>query len=97
MALCDALLSRLPIPDPKKWRIGHFEREIPAGYIETRSTGDNSIQDPDLAIYYDHLRSVIADDLWSARRLSNLWGWLLGRSDGHLQAYIERQRSGERR
>ena len=95
MALCDALLARLPIPDPKKWRIGHFEREIPQGYIETRSTGENSIQDPDLAIYYDHLRNVIADDLWSARRLGNLWGWLLGRSDDHLEAYIERRRSGD--
>lgn len=96
-ALCDALLARLPIADPHRWRIGHFGREIPPGYVETRETRANHIEDPDLALYYDHLRSVIAGDLWSPRRLADLWRWILGASDDHLRAYIGRHPPEERR
>ncbi len=33
-ALADPLLARLPVRDPKNWRIGHFRRVLPDGYIE---------------------------------------------------------------
>jgi arabinofuranosyltransferase len=49
-ALCDPLLSRLPSTDA--WRIGHFERRLPDGYLETLSTGRNVIRDPGLAELY---------------------------------------------
>ncbi|MCK6585006.1 MAG: hypothetical protein L6Q49_18065, partial [Anaerolineales bacterium] len=44
-ALADPLLARLPTHQ-KKWRIGHFGRDLPAGYLETLETGVNQIEDP---------------------------------------------------
>ena len=32
-ALCDPLLARLPVPNTKSWRIGHFERAIPTPFV----------------------------------------------------------------
>ena len=34
LALGDAFLARLPTRDPEDWRIGHFRREVPDGYVE---------------------------------------------------------------
>ena len=59
MALADPLLSKLPstaywlvhkykFNSIKKWRIGHFARKIPAGYLETIKTGKNQLEDKDL-------------------------------------------------
>ena len=33
-ALSDPLLARLPVRDPEEWRIGHFDRIVPDGYLE---------------------------------------------------------------
>ncbi len=33
-ALGDALLARLEVVDYKPWRIGHFQRDLPNGYID---------------------------------------------------------------
>jgi arabinofuranosyltransferase len=78
-ALCDPLLARLP-PRPGG-RIGHFLREVPAGYVETLSSGVNSIADPDVGAYYKELRLIVAGPIWSAARmkailrLSSLAAW----------------------
>ncbi|HEU4419677.1 MAG TPA: hypothetical protein VFT55_12120, partial [Planctomycetota bacterium] len=36
--LLDPLLTRLPVIDPTRWRIGHFERRFPEGYLESLAT-----------------------------------------------------------
>jgi arabinofuranosyltransferase len=59
--LADPLLSRLPIPDPYGWRIGHFQRQVPTGYEETLISGRNQIGNPALAEFYDAKRFV---DIW---------------------------------
>jgi arabinofuranosyltransferase len=46
-ALSDPLLARLPTHQ-KKWRIGHFGRDLPDGYLETLETGENQIKDPNM-------------------------------------------------
>lgn len=33
--LCDPFLARLPVRNPESWRVGHFLREMPAGYLDT--------------------------------------------------------------
>ena len=43
-ALSDPLLARLPVRDPHKWRIGHFTRAVPDGYVE-RVTATQRIKD----------------------------------------------------
>lgn len=68
-ALTDALLARLPLVPSTPWRIGHFERSMPDGYLETLVSGENKIADPGVARFYDHLRLVISGPLWSRERL----------------------------
>ena len=68
-ALADALLARLPLAPSTPWRIGHFERLIPDGYLETLVSGDNKITDPGIARFYDRLRLVISGPIWSRERL----------------------------
>lgn len=60
MALADPLLARLPARDTTAWRIGHFWRDVPAGYEETWRTGTNAIQNPDIARRYDLLQAAIS-------------------------------------
>src|SRR5262249_6088266 len=60
--LLDPLLMRLP--SEPVWRIGHFQRRIPEGYLETLATGENRIHHPGLRRYYDALRTVIRAPVW---------------------------------
>lgn len=39
LALADPLLARLPVTGP--WRVGHYAREIPAGYVESVTSSEN--------------------------------------------------------
>ena len=84
-ALGDPLLARLPIPDPLHWRIGHFERALPGGYLETLRSGNNCIEDPDLALYYDKLRLITRGPLWSRERLLTIWKMNMGQYDSSLR------------
>jgi len=54
-AVAEAIVARLPADDNADWRIGHFVRRPPAGYMATLQMGVNQIEDPDLARYYDRL------------------------------------------
>jgi arabinofuranosyltransferase len=89
--ICDPLLARLPatVPDPilarliprlarNGWRVGHYYRRPPAGYVLTLATGRNSIRDPDLARYYDVIRTLTRDPVFDRRRLATLWRFQLG-------------------
>lgn len=68
-ALGDPLLARLPAPREEKWRIGHFARSVPDGYLESLRSGENVIGDPRLRDYYERLRLVTRGPLFSADRL----------------------------
>ncbi|GHV54551.1 hypothetical protein FACS1894216_14830 [Synergistales bacterium] len=71
LALSEPLLSRLPAIYNPNWRVGHLDRKIPAGYVETLDSGKNAIEDKRLAEYYDILRDIISGPIFSARRSSN--------------------------
>ncbi|MBY0407546.1 MAG: hypothetical protein K2Q01_07625, partial [Rickettsiales bacterium] len=87
-ALADPLLARLPVPDKSEWRIGHFTRTIPAGYLYARRTGDTSEMAPTLAMYYTRLRSVTSDDLFSEKRLRHILNFQLGHYDKLRELYL---------
>jgi arabinofuranosyltransferase len=89
-ALADPLLARLPIPDPKDWRIGHFIREIPAGYVETLETGTNQLADPDLAEYYARLKLITTGKLLDRERLTTILAMNLGKYNQLIENYIAR-------
>jgi len=99
LALADPLLSRLPARERKTWRIGHFDREVPAGYIRTLRCGRNVIADPNLASYYDKIRLVTRGRLLKWQRLVTIWRLNTGQYDDLLDAYVKTGggRQGERR
>jgi arabinofuranosyltransferase len=81
-ALGDPLLARLPAlrPDPilgivlpelagLPWRVGHYTRRIPAGYLATLSTGRNALRDPQLAAAYERIRLITRGPLLAPARL----------------------------
>jgi arabinofuranosyltransferase len=79
-ALTDAFLARMPVV-PGEWRVGHYIREIPAGYFETIQTGKNQIEDSDLALYYDKLSLIIHGEIFDPERLSTIWKMNTGQYD----------------
>lgn len=81
LGLADPLLARLPTQDGYDWRIGHFGRKLPAGYLATLRSGSNRIEDPDLARYYDRLSLVVRGELFSRARWGAIFGFHFGRYD----------------
>jgi arabinofuranosyltransferase len=72
-ALTDPLLARLPMkPDPK-WRIGHFEREVPEGYLKSLKTGRNEILDPQVHDLYDKVLLATRGSLFTRQRWAAIW------------------------
>lgn len=69
-ALSDPLLARLPCK--RMWRIGHFERELPTGYFESVKTGENLILDEKLNDFYDKLKIITQDKVFSFKRLKTI-------------------------
>ena len=82
--LTDPLLARLPVRDPADWRIGHFRRNVPDGYIETLRSGQNQIHDPALAAYYDALVTITRGPLWDGARWRAIWRMNTGFYDDML-------------
>jgi arabinofuranosyltransferase len=95
-ALADPLLARLPIPNPKDWRIGHYIREVPVGYIESLETGSNQLADPDLAEYYAKLRLITAGKIFDPDRLLTILNMNLGKYNLLIENYTDRQKSGDK-
>jgi len=87
-AISDPLMARLPTLDLEVWRIGHFRRDIPEGYLESLASGENEIVDPNLAQYYDKLSIVTRGDLFEWDRLVEIWNLNTGKYDYLLDAYI---------
>lgn len=67
-ALADPLRARLAMTVERDWRIGHFPRDVPTGYIQTLATGRNQIADPHLAQLWDELALATRGPIWSAER-----------------------------
>ncbi|WP_244243427.1 hypothetical protein [Leptospira andrefontaineae] len=66
-ALTDPLLSKLK--SVSNWRVGHFTRNIPVGYLESVTSRQNQIQDPNLKVYYDRLKLLTeSQDLFTKER-----------------------------
>jgi arabinofuranosyltransferase len=67
--LSDPLLARLPAMINPPWRIGHFTRRVPAGFLDSLVHGENRIVDPAIASYYDDLLLLTRGRIFSAERL----------------------------
>ncbi len=72
-ALVDPLLARLPAIYAPVWRIGHFQRALPEGYLSLRDRGTGQLEDEQLAEFYVHVRRITSDPIWSAERWRSIW------------------------
>ena len=70
---------------PQKWRIGHFLRNIPKGYMSSVISDANEIKDAGIRAFYDKVRSITRGDIFSRERLRAIAGMNLGEYD-HLIA-----------
>jgi len=95
LGLCDPLLCRLPGRRLGAWRIGHVERHMPDGYLETLRLGGNHIADPGLADYYERLRIVTRAPLFDSERLATLFHFLCGRYDPLRERYVQQRYRAE--
>lgn len=66
--LSDPLIARLPVRADKKWRIGHLERALPVGYLESVRADATGISDPLLADLDRRLRLVTRGPLFTTER-----------------------------
>jgi arabinofuranosyltransferase len=93
LGLADPLMARLPPSAPLTGRTGHLGRVVPPGYLETRRTGKNQLQNPALARYLDRLRLVAEGDLFTAERWRAIWELKPGRLDAlrahSLDVYVD--------
>jgi arabinofuranosyltransferase len=67
-ALSDPLLARIPFRPGKRFRVGHYKRELPSGYAESRITGKNLISDPQMAQLYERVRRVVSGPIFTWQR-----------------------------
>ncbi|MDY6994276.1 MAG: hypothetical protein SVR94_16960, partial [Pseudomonadota bacterium] len=74
-ALADAFLARLPAQSP--WRIGHFERPLPLGYLRSLRRGQNLIQDPKLAQLFEQINHITRGPLLASTRWQAIGAFLL--------------------
>jgi arabinofuranosyltransferase len=72
MALCDPLLARLGILPSTAWRIGHFNRELPSGYLASIVADSNQVESEAVRSLYDDLLVIVRGPLWSADRWSRM-------------------------
>lgn len=79
-ALTNPLMSRIAIRGDRKWRIGHFERVVPEGYLSTLLGTGAAIADPVIRELYTRIESVargglLAPDRWKhILQLNNPFG-----------------------
>lgn len=85
LGLGSALLARIPPRYTVEWRIGHFERDVPAGYLSQFTSEGKGIQDPSLAEYESKLAVLSEGDLFSPERFRLMWKFWRGEFDYLIQ------------
>ena len=66
--LSDPLLARLPADVGEDWRVGHLERPIPAGYLESVRSSRTQVVDPEIAALDRRLRRLTRAPLFDTTR-----------------------------
>ncbi len=86
-SLPDPLLSKLP----GSGRIGHLERQIPDGYVESVVKDDNLIVDPNLKQYYDKIKIITQGPIWSKARFETIYKMNMGYYDFLIDNYLNNE------
>ena len=64
-----------------------MKRALPEGYRETIQTGENVIENKDLAEYYDVIHLITRGDLFDKDRIRAIIDWNLGKYDYLIENY----------
>lgn len=78
LALTDAFLSRLPQEYKPNWRIGHIQRIIPEGYLQSIIEKKNLLADDNLREYYGYIRKIISGNIFDWERIKIIVNMNLG-------------------
>lgn len=91
-ALGDPLLSKLHISEIEKktWRIGHYLRDVPDGYVESIMSDKNCIVNTYLRNYYGKLHLITSGTIFSYERFLTILKMNLGMYDSYLHLYNRR-------
>lgn len=74
-----AMRRMLHLPDPAPpWRIGHFARAVPGGYLATLLDGENHLADPEVRALWERVATVTRGPVWDGRRFGIVLRWLVG-------------------
>ena len=71
LALTDGFIARLPAASGS--RVGHYERSIPAGYLESRIFYKNLLQEPALRRLWDDTHIVLRGDIFTWERFAAIF------------------------
>jgi len=73
LALGEPFLARLPKPKDRDWRAGHYHRDFPHGYYESRVTHENHLQEPHLAMLWNDISQLVHEPLFTLARWQAIW------------------------
>ena len=90
--ITDPLMARLRKRIDRPFHPGHYSKELPLGYVETRVEGRNLIADPALASYYARLEKVVSGPLLSWERVRAILELNRPSLRGYQQPYRVRPR-----
>ena len=71
LALTDGFIARLPAASGS--RVGHYERSIPVGYLESRISYKNLLQEPALRRLWDDTHIVLRGDIFTWERFAAIF------------------------
>jgi arabinofuranosyltransferase len=73
LALGEPFLARLPMSQKREWRAGHYHRDFPQGYYESRVTHENHLQEPHLALLWNDISQLVHEPLFTLARWQAIW------------------------
>ena len=91
-ALSDPFLARVPINTTTMERVGHNTRDIPPGYIPTVIENKNEIMDDNLKKYYDAIKVITQDPIFSMKRIKTVIKFNLGKYNYLIDNYMKKQK-----
>ena len=92
-ALANPFLSRVPVLYDKFYRIGHNSRNIDSGYFETVRKNENLIQDENLKEFYEVIKTITQDEIFSKKRIKTIIKYHLGKYDYLIEDYLKKQKA----
>jgi arabinofuranosyltransferase len=73
LALGEPFLARLPKPKEREWRAGHYHRDYPQGYYQSRLRGENHLVEPHLAALWNDMVLLTRAPLSTSERWGAIW------------------------